>query len=135
MIRKYLRSVGLKTFWAGLGIEFLGIIGDTYWHSIHGTSEIGIPPAHWLTLAGMAVVLFGIVGARREATDWRYPVFTVGILAALTQLIGGVWDNVLHATGREPAVWALPHTLYRIGFLLILGVALVTFFSQVREQG
>lgn len=109
----------------GVGLTLAGIAYDAYWHSHHGALDVGIPAPHYVTLLGMVVALVGIVAARARATGRRRTAFSIGLVAAVAQLVGATWDTLLHYAGQEPAPWAAPHALYRIGFLTLLVVVLV----------
>lgn len=113
---------------AGLFIEIAGIVGDAYWHTVLHIHDVGsVPPPHWVILLGMVIALGGVLKGRAISGETRRSIYTIGVIAAVGQLLGAAWDNYLHLNGNEPAVWALPHALYRAGFLVLvtLGVVLV----------
>jgi hypothetical protein len=121
---------GVDLLWAGLFLELLGVLFDSHWHTTYGAGESGIPLPHWLTLLGMAVALVGVTSAQRSATGWRRVAFAAGALAALAQLVGATWDNLLHSVGREPAAWAAPHALSRLGLLALIAVVIVVILVE-----
>lgn len=127
---EYWRQHGQTFLLLGVGLTLAGIAYDAYWHSHHGVADVGIPAPHYVTLLGMVVALVGIVAARAGATGRRRIAFSIGLIAAVAQLVGATWDNLLHYVGQEPAPWAAPHALSRIGFLTLLVVVLVVVVGE-----
>lgn len=118
--------------WSGLFVELVGIVADAYWHYVLGIHEVGtIPLPHWITIIGMLVALLGTVDSWYARDGFEMRLYTLGVVAGLVQLLGAVWDNWLHLAGVEPAPWALPHTLYRSGFGVLVVVAVAAVMARV----
>ena len=73
----------------------------------------------------MVIALGGVLKGRAISVGTRRSIYTIGVVAAVGQLVGAAWDNYLHLNGIEPAVWALPHALYRVGLLVLLALGFV----------
>ena len=126
---------GDALLWSGLFVEFVGIAADAYWHHVLGIHEVGtIPFPHWITITGMLVALAGTIDSWRSSERFETRLYGTGFVAGVVQILGAVWDNWLHLTGVEPEPWALPHAVYRLGFVVLLVVAIAALVRSVLDR-
>ena len=117
-------SHGLALLWRGLTVEMVGIaLAALAFGPYRGAAFALAVPALGLVYLGMVLALVGAVGGYRGATRGRTRgAYLVGALAAVAQIAGLTWDNILHAQGETH--FGPAHNLASGGFVGLLLVAL-----------
>jgi hypothetical protein len=120
----------MKWFWLGAFVVVAAIMLDTNWHAHTGKAEAGIPPFHFLWMAGVATMVTGAVLTRKAGRSPKW-VMNLFLLATIVAATGSIWDNFFnHLIGIEPGMFDPPHVTLNGGSLLSMVLALLTFILK-----
>lgn len=129
------RGGKFQYLWTGLAVEFVGFFADGYWHLAIQSDDIGtVPPAHWVTMVGMVLVLIGTIVAYRELEGPLRWLLAVTAAVAVVQFTGALWDNWLHFQGIEPAPTAMPHLMKNLGLFATMALLAVASLVVNRKS-
>lgn len=117
----------MRTLWAGIGLQFLGIAGEAYWHAELGGSDAIVPIPHWVAVIGMVVTLYAAYNSWQAADGGRFGQSMLAVvIGSASELVGFTWIHVQRVPGVELPFIPLP-VLVPIGLLLVLGGSIAAF--------
>jgi hypothetical protein len=124
----------VRWLWAGAALALVGLAYDLRWHAAHDQFETAADQveAHWLSWAGLAVVLVVSTTALVGLPAGRRPPVLVFVAAAAgARAVVTVWHFLEHLNERDPA---LPHILLGVSEAAVLvGIVLVSVQARRRE--